>query len=61
MDPTALATAIVSMNTASVRTDAQFAMLRKQFDMQKEAMNMLLPTAQAPAAPGTGRLVDKTV
>ena len=60
MDPAALAASIVSMNTASVRMDAQFALLRKQFDMQKEAMNMLLPTAQAPAAPGTGRLVDKT-
>ena len=49
------------MSATKTQTQAGFAVLRKQFEMQREAMNMLLPVAsRAPAASGTGQLVDKT-
>ncbi|HVX82524.1 MAG TPA: putative motility protein [Devosiaceae bacterium] len=58
MDVAALAQNLISMSATKTQFSANVAVLRKQFEMQKMAVDMLVPTPPPPA-PGTGRLVDK--
>ncbi len=60
METADLAASLVATKVANFRSAAQFAVLRKQFQMEKSAMDMLLPAPPAPPPQGTGRLVDKT-
>jgi invasion protein IalB len=59
MDPTALATSLISMQAQKIQTQAGMAVLKKTFDMQKQAMDMLLPV-KAALPSGVGTQVDKT-
>ena len=61
MDPTDIAASLLSMSAASTQSSVNIAVLKKQFEMQKSAIDMLDPTPiKAAPAPGTGLLVDKT-
>ncbi|MDR3474860.1 MAG: YjfB family protein [Devosia sp.] len=59
MEPADLASSLISMSAAKTQMSANIAVLKKQFEMQKAAVDMLLP-AGPPAAPGTGLVVDKS-
>ena len=58
MDPTALATALLSMRSAGTRQSIQNTIIKQQLDFQKQAVTILDPIPAA-AAPGTGTLVDR--
>jgi len=61
MDTSDIATTMLSMSALKTQTLANIAVLKKQFDMEKAAIDMLdPPQSPAPAPHGTGRLVDKT-
>jgi len=61
MDTSDIATTMLSMSALKTQTLANIAVLKKQFDMEKAAIDMLdPPPSPAPAPYGTGRLVDKT-
>ena len=61
MDPTDIVASLLSMSAASTQSSVNIAVLKKQFEMQKSAIDILDPTPTRPApAPGTGLLVDKT-
>jgi hypothetical protein len=60
MDMTAIASSLISMSAQKTQMTANFAVLKKQFEMQKSVIDLLQPLAQTPAAPGTGLVVDKT-
>ena len=60
MNPADLATSLLSMSAAKTQMSANIAVLKTSLDMQKSVLQLLAPTPQAPAAPGTGQHVDKT-
>lgn len=61
MDTTDLATGLLSMSAAKTQFSANIAVLKKTLEMQKSVLDILDPASnKAPAAPGTGTLVDKT-
>jgi hypothetical protein len=61
MDTTDIAASLISMSTAKTQMSANLAVLKQQFAMEKAAVDMLVPGAgKAPAAPGTGLVVDKS-
>jgi hypothetical protein len=61
MDTTDIAASLISMSTAKTQMSANVAVLKKQFEMEKAAVDMLVPGAgKPPASPGTGLLVDKS-
>ena len=60
MDVTDLATSLISMQQQKTQSSVQMAVLKKQFEMQKATIDMLMPV-KAAAAPGTGTQVDMSV
>ena len=60
MDPTALATSLLSMSAQKTQFSANIAVLKKTLEMQKSVLDILDPPSRAAPAPGTGTLVDKT-
>ena len=59
MDGADLASSLMSMSMAKTQFSASIAVLKKQLEMQKLAVDMLVPVKAAPS-PGTGLVVDKT-
>lgn len=56
-----LAASLISMSASKTQMSANMAVLKKQFQMEKAAVDMLVPApAKAPAPSGTGLLVDKS-
>jgi hypothetical protein len=60
MDPAALATTLMSMSAMQTQTLANYAVMKKQFQMEKSVIDLVAPTSKPPAPTGTGLLVDKT-
>lgn len=55
-----VASSLISMSLARTRFSASLAVLEKQFQMEKATIDMLdASDRKAPAAPGTGLIVDK--
>ena len=60
MDVSDLASSLISMQQQKTQSSVQMAVLKKQFEMQKSAIDMLMPVKAQPA-PGTGTVVDMSV
>jgi hypothetical protein len=60
MDPAALATTLMSMSAMQTQTLANYAVMKKQFQMEKSVIDLVAPASKPPAPAGTGLLVDKT-
>jgi hypothetical protein len=55
-----MATTLIAMKQAGTQQLAQIAVLKKQFQMQQQLLNVIDEvTSKAPAASGTGRVVDR--
>jgi hypothetical protein len=61
METADLASSLITMGLAKTQFSASLAVLKKQFDMEKAAIDMVdASVRKTPPEPGTGLYVDKT-